>query len=84
MLGLGDFISGLIHNVNRFDSRLLITEQVVKISELIAEFINELSKHFYVKYAIINGNHSRIVAEKIIVEKKKILQNLLDHLLNQD
>lgn len=64
MLGLGDFISGLIHNVNRFDSRLLITEQVVKISELIAEFINELSKHFYVKYAIINGNHSRIVAEK--------------------
>ena len=64
MLGLGDFISGLIHNVNRFDSRLLITEQVIKISELIAEFINELSKHFYVKYAIINGNHSRIVAEK--------------------
>lgn len=64
VLGLGDFISGLIHNINRIDSRLLITEQVMNIAELIAEFINELSKHFYVKYALINGNHSRIVAEK--------------------
>ena len=64
VLGLGDFITGLIHNINRIDSRLLITEQVINISELIAEFINELSKRFYVKYALINGNHSRIVAEK--------------------
>ena len=64
VLGLGDFITGLIHNINRIDSRLLITEQVINISELIAEFINELSKRFYVRYALINGNHSRIVAEK--------------------
>ena len=64
MLGLGDFCSGIIHNINRFDSRLLITEQVIGISELLAEFINELSKHFYIKYALVQGNHSRIVAQK--------------------
>ena len=64
ILGLGDYITGIIHNINRFDSRLLVTEQVVGISELLAEFINELSKHFYIKYALVQGNHSRIVAEK--------------------
>ncbi len=64
VLGLGDYITGIIHNINRFDSRLLITEQVIGISELLAEFINELSKHFYIKYALVQGNHSRIVAEK--------------------
>lgn len=64
VLGLGDYITGIIHNINRFDSRLLVTEQVVGISELLAEFINELSKHFYIKYALVQGNHSRIVAEK--------------------
>lgn len=64
VLGLGDYVTGLIHNVNRFDSRLLITEQIIGISELLAEFINELSKHFYIKYALVQGNHSRIVANK--------------------
>ena len=64
VLGLGDYITGLIHNVNRFDSRLLVTEQVAGVSELLAEFINELSRHFYIKYALVQGNHSRIVANK--------------------
>lgn len=64
VLGLGDFISGLIHNTNRFDSRLLITEQVIEVAEVLAEFINNLSQDFFVKYAIVQGNHSRITAQK--------------------
>ena len=60
----GDLITGIIHNVNRFDSRLNVSEQVIKVAYLLSDVINEVSKHYNVKVAITNGNHDRIVAER--------------------
>lgn len=60
VLGLGDYITGIIHTTNRLESRLLITEQVTVVSELLSESINELSKHFICKVGLIQGNHDEI------------------------
>ena len=60
----GDLITGIIHNVNRFDSRLNVSEQVIKVAYLLSDVIDEVSKHYNVKVAITNGNHDRIVAER--------------------
>lgn len=60
----GDLISGIIHNVNRFDSRLNVSEQIIRVAYLLSDAINEVSERYNVKVAITNGNHDRIVAER--------------------
>lgn len=60
----GDIVSGLIHNVNRYDSRMNMVQQITFASELLSEAINKLSQHFVVVTGIVFGNHDRIVANK--------------------
>ena len=64
VLMAGDLVSGIIHDVNRYESRLNIIEQIIMVSELIAETINKLSNYFYCICGIVLGNHDRIVAKK--------------------
>ena len=60
----GDLISGIIHNVNRFDSRLDVSQQVIRVAYLLSDVINEVSEQYNVKVVITNGNHDRIIADK--------------------
>jgi len=57
----GDEISGNIHNSIAVTNKENVIEQITGVSELIAEFLAELSKHFtVVRYVSVAGNHSRI------------------------
>ena len=61
----GDAISGAIHRSIQITNKENVIEQVMGASELIAEFIAELSKHFKtVKFISVSGNHSRIDPNK--------------------
>jgi predicted phosphodiesterase len=57
----GDQISGNIHQSIAVTNKENVIQQITGVSELIAEFLAELSKHFTcVKYVSVAGNHSRI------------------------
>lgn len=57
----GDLISGNIHHTIQLANKENVVNQVKGISELLSEFLAELSKHFAtVKFISIAGNHSRI------------------------
>lgn len=57
----GDTISGKIHLTIQIANKENVIEQVKGASELIAEFLAELSKHFKtVTYVSVAGNHSRL------------------------
>lgn len=57
----GDTINGKIHLTIQIANRENVVEQVKGASELIAEFLAELSRHFgTVTYVSVPGNHSRL------------------------
>jgi len=61
----GDAISGAIHRSIQVSNKENVIEQVMGVSELIAEFIAELSRHFKtVKFVSVAGNHSRLDPNK--------------------
>lgn len=60
----GDIVSGIIHDTNRYESRLNIVEQITEASEMLSEAISILSNHFYCICGLVLGNHDRIVAQK--------------------
>lgn len=61
----GDEISGNIHQSITVTNKENVIEQVKGVSELIAEFLAELSKHFrQVVFVSVAGNHSRIDPNK--------------------
>lgn len=61
----GDAISGAIHRSIQITNKENVIEQIMGASELIAEFIAELSNHFKkVKFVSVSGNHSRIDPNK--------------------
>ena len=61
----GDEISGNIHQSIAVTNKETVIEQVKGVSELIAEFLAELSKHFrQVIFVSVAGNHSRIEPNK--------------------
>ena len=57
---MGDMISGLIHPGIRVENKENLIEQVVGASELVAEFLYDLSTYFDQVYVnSVDGNHSR-------------------------
>lgn len=60
IVGLGDYITGVIHSTNRLESRLNAVQQVLNVSELLSEAINRLSEHFICKVGLVQGNHDEI------------------------
>lgn len=62
---LGDLISGHIHNSIRLENRESVVEQIIEVSEILSEFIYELSKEInqIIVYSV-GGNHDRILPKK--------------------
>ena len=57
----GDSISGKIHTTVQIANKENVIEQIKGVSELISEFLAELSPHFNkIKYVSVAGNHSRL------------------------
>jgi len=74
----GDEISGNIHKSIAVTNKENVIEQVKGVSELIAEFIAELSKHFAtVTFVSVAGNHSRLDPNK----ENAMLSERLDDLV---
>lgn len=75
----GDVVSGSIHRSIQITNKENVIEQIMGASELIAEFVAELSKHFKtVKFISVSGNHSRLDPNKdnSLVEER--LDDLVD------
>lgn len=64
VLGLGDYLSGIIHTTVRIENRENIVQQVVKMSEYLFQFLSILSQYAEVFYYDVNDNHGRIFANK--------------------
>ena len=78
VLANGDLISGNIHYSIAVTNKENVIEQVKGVSELIAEFLAELSKHFkQVTFVSVAGNHSRINPNK----DKALVSERLDDLV---
>ena len=61
----GDLISGNIRRTIQISNKENVIQQIVGVSELIAEFIAELSTYFRkVKFVSVAGNHSRLNPNK--------------------
>ena len=74
----GDEISGNIHQSIAVTNKENVIEQIKGVSELIAEFLAELSKHFrQVIFVSVAGNHSRIETNK----DKALVSERLDDLV---
>lgn len=74
----GDEISGNIHQSIAVTNKENVIEQIKGVSELIAEFLAELSRHFRnVTFVSVAGNHSRIEQNK----DKALVSERLDDLV---
>lgn len=74
----GDEISGNIHQSIAVTNKETVIEQIKGVSELIAEFLAELSRHFvHVTFVSVAGNHSRIEPNK----EKALVSERLDDLV---
>lgn len=57
----GDLISGSIHKTIQVSNRENVIEQIKIVSDLLSNFVYELSKHFNtVRVSSVSGNHSRL------------------------
>jgi predicted phosphodiesterase len=57
----GDEISGNIHKPIQITNKEHVVDQVIGVSELISNFIAELSKYFNkIRFCSVSGNHSRL------------------------
>lgn len=57
IVGLGDYVSGTIHNSLKISNQEEITQQIVGVSDLISNGIKRLSDYFYCTVSMVNGNH---------------------------
>lgn len=79
----GDEISGNIHQSIAVTNKENVIEQIKGVSELIAEFIAELSKHFVsVTYVSVAGNHSRLNPNKDMTLTSERLDDLVEWYLS--
>lgn len=65
VVNLGDLISGRIHNIIRLQNREDCITQIMDVSELLAEFLNDLSAHVDIEYYACLDNHSRVEPNKL-------------------
>ena len=65
IVNLADLICGRIHQTLRLQSRIDTITQIMKVSEILAEFITELTANdIYVEYYDCLDNHSRLEPNK--------------------
>ena len=69
----GDLISGSIHHSISVTNKENVIEQITGVSELIAQFLAELSKHFAnVYYTSVAGNHSRMDTKERALKDERL------------
>lgn len=69
----GDAISGIIHHTIQVSNKENVIEQVMGVSELIANFLAALSTIFReVKFVSVSGNHSRIDTKERAVKGERL------------
>lgn len=65
VIHLGDAIHGAIHSGCRIESEEDTCDQLMHVAEIIAESLNELSKHVnHITYYSCYGNHARTIQNK--------------------
>lgn len=64
VLDLADLIAGRIHTQIRIESRFDVITQTMQVSEILAEFLNTLSKYCTVSFYSCLDNHSRLEPNK--------------------
>lgn len=64
VLGLGDYLSGLIHTTIKIENREQIIEQIMQVSDYLYRFLSCLGQNAQVLYYDVNDNHGRINANK--------------------
>ena len=64
VVNLGDLIAGRIHSEIRIESRYDVVTQCIHTSEMLAEFLNELTSIAPVDYYDCLDNHSRVEPNK--------------------
>ena len=64
VVNLGDLIAGRIHSTIRLQSRIDTVTQCLEVSEMLAEFLNELSECAPIEYYDCLDNHSRVEPNK--------------------
>ena len=75
----GDLIHGNIHYSVAVTNRENVIQQIVGVTELIAEFIAELSAHFRtVRFVSVGGNHSRLNPDKDKALKDERMDDLVE------
>ena len=79
----GDAISGNIHYSLSVTNKENVTEQIKGVSELISEFLAELSRHFkHVTFVSVSGNHSRLNPSKDLALPGERLDDLVEWYLS--
>ena len=75
----GDAISGNIHYSIAVTNKENVIEQITGVSELISQFLAELSRHFNTVYFVsVSGNHSRMIPNKEYSMPSERLDNLIE------
>lgn len=64
VMNLSDLIAGRIHTQIRIESRFDVITQIMEVSEILAEFLTDLSLHCKVSYYDCLDNHSRLEPNK--------------------
>lgn len=64
-INMGDLIMGIIHPTIRLEQEFDVIEQVIRVSEIVAEMLNTLQQAApVVTYRSVVDNHSRIMPDK--------------------
>lgn len=64
VINLSDLICGRIHLPLRLESRFDVITQTMRVSEILSEFLDDLSAYFDIEYYDCEDNHSRVEPNK--------------------
>ena len=82
VLNLADLIAGRIHLTIRLESRIDVITQIMEVSEILAEFLIDLSQYFDIDYYSCTDNHSRVEPDKTQSLDLESLCRITDWYLN--
>lgn len=83
VVNLGDMIAGRIHSIIKLHSRYDVITQIMKVSELIAELLSNLSAYCKISYYSCNDNHSRLEPDKSEALEPETLTRITDWYLRE-
>lgn len=82
ILGLGDFIQGIIHVNGRINAQMNVVQQVILASEYLSDFLNSVVEAApIVTYRSCTDNHSRVSPNKEDAIENENLSKLIDFYL---